>query len=66
MIQEDLVQHVLNVFTVKYLHQNIVHGICIKGAEVMAGIHSVTVMYLAFGPHLWLKSKVPQRTEIYL
>lgn len=66
MIREDLVQHVMKVFTVKDLHQNIEHGICIEGAEVLAGIHSVTVMYLAFGPHLWLKSKVPQRTEIYL
>ncbi|CDQ74650.1 unnamed protein product [Oncorhynchus mykiss] len=66
MIREDLVQHVMKVFTVKDLHQNIEHGICIEGAEVLAGIPSVTVMYVAYGPHLRLKSKVPQRTEIYL
>ena len=42
MIREDLFQHVMKVFTVKDLHQNIAHGICIEGAEVLAGIPSVT------------------------
>ncbi|XP_052345035.1 serine incorporator 1-like [Oncorhynchus keta] len=32
----------MKVFTVKNLHQNIEHGICIEGAEVLAGIPSVT------------------------
>jgi hypothetical protein len=32
----------MKVFTVKDLHQNIEHGICIEGAEVLSGICGVT------------------------
>ena len=66
MIQEDLVQHVMEVFSVKDLHQNIEHGICIEGAEVLAGICSVTVMYLVFGPHLELTFEVFQKVFLEL
>ena len=71
MIREDLVQHVMNVFTVKDLHQNIEHGICIEGAEVLAGIPSVTrsctlLMGLIYGLNLRYPFEVFQKVFLEL
>ncbi|CAB1324703.1 unnamed protein product [Coregonus sp. 'balchen'] len=70
MIREDLVQHVMKVFTVKDLHQNIEHGICIKGAEVLAGIPSVTqsctlLMGLIYGLNLRYPKELKYTFEVF-
>ena len=65
MIRENLVQHVMKVFTVKDLYQNIEHGICTR-IQSMGSASKEQRRGGPGWPHLWLKSKVPQRTEVYL
>ena len=70
MIREDLTQHVLTLFMVKDLQRDPEYGICIEGAEVLAGIPSFTqactlLMGLIYGLNLSYPKQLKYTFEVF-